>query len=129
MLCFEAKQAESNNNHPYREFSVLVGQAIWAFPLVLEARERVTAKPDLLGRQLRPRRRVGIDVEGIEGGSVGKSPGGGGPRLRGPGRSARESGGGPHQQATEAASATRTSAGAGSQNEDAPEAGSRLRWW
>jgi hypothetical protein len=117
VLCFEAKQAESNNSHPYREASVLLGQVIPALPLVLEVRERVTAEPDLLGRQLKPRRRVGIDVEGVEGGSGGRSPGGGGPRLRGPGRSAREGGGRPHQHATEAAaSATRTPAGAGSQS-------------
>jgi len=128
----QAQQAESNNSHPYREASELIGQVIPALPLVLEVRERVPAEPDLLGRELMPPWRVGIDVEGVEGGSGGRSPGGGGPRLRGPGRSAREGGGGPHQHATEAAaSATRTSAGAGSQSATrgyAPEAGSRQRW-
>jgi hypothetical protein len=127
VLCFEAKRAESKS-HPYRyrEASELVGQVIPALPLVLEMRERVNAEPDLLGRQLKPRWRVGIDIEGVEGGPGGRSPagggprggspGGGGPRLRGPRRSAREGSGGPHQHATEAAASCRTSAGTGSQS-------------
>lgn len=113
MLCFEAKQAESNNSHPYREASVLFGQVVPALSLALDVRERVAAEPDLLGRQLRPPWRVRIDVEGVEGGSGGRSPGGGGgggPRLRVPGGSARKGGGGPHEHATEATPAARTSA-------------------
>jgi len=64
-------------------------------------RECVAAVPDLLRRQLQSRRRIGIDVEGVE---------------RGPGlrrrRSAGEAGGGPHLGSEAAAAAV---AGAGNQ--------------
>jgi len=66
-------------------------------------RECVAAVPDLLRRQLQSRRRIGIDVEGVE---------------RGPGRrrrrSAGEAGGGPHL-GSEAAAAAAAVAGAGNQ--------------
>jgi len=88
------------NNHPYLEASEIFWQVTQPLPLLLEVRECVAAVPDLLRRQLQSRRRIGIDVEGVE---------------RGPGRrrrrSAGEAGGGPHL-GSEAAAAV---AGAGNQ--------------